>query len=156
MLKKYVSAVIIMVLLSNNCILSAANDKMRPADTGRSRGTDVHEHGQQFDIIKLTKDLNISAEQKEKLSAEKKRHNATMKTLQDSLHAKRSELTLELDKVVSDKARLDSISAEMKNIIAGMVDERLSSILRIKEILTPEQYKQFVEKKNKFPAKQAR
>ena len=59
-------------------------------------------------------------------------------------------MTAELDKPVSDKAKLNAISSDMKKTMSEMMDERLNSILRIKEILSPEQYRQFVEKKNKL------
>ena len=147
MLKTLFSAALVAAVLFNCGILKAA-DKVLAESSHPAHFSDKNEHHEAYDIIKLTEGLDISAEQKQRLSAEKKHHNERIKALQDSLHSKRAELTAELDKPVSDKAKLDADSAEMKSLMSQMMDERLSSVLRIKEILTPEQYKKFVEKKN--------
>ena len=154
MLSKFVSAVLAAAFMFNCSILTAGDKEDRSAGSGNARSSDQNwQRRDPLDIIKLIKGLNITAQQREKLAAEKKSHTAKMKSLQDSLRAKRAELSAELDKPVSDKTKLKDTTAEMKKIIAGMIDERISSALGIKEILTPEQYRQFVEKKNKLAAK---
>jgi len=137
-------------------VLCAKDVARTPSDTNQNLPQKDYRSIDQVDVDKLTKDLNITAEQKGKLDSEKRRHREKMKSLQKALRSKRSKLTEELDKPLSDSATITSLSAEMKKMISEMIDERLDSIMKIKEILTPEQYKQFVEKKNEFMAKHKR
>ncbi len=140
-----------MMLLNPLFIASpyAADNTREPSVQSKTQGKDRFK-GDFFDIEKIAKEINLSNEQKSKLKDEKTRHHERIKNMQTVLHNKRTELMNELDKPVSDRSKIDSITLAMKRTASDMIDERLNSALKVKEILTPEQYKQFVEKKNIF------
>ncbi|MCX6356885.1 MAG: Spy/CpxP family protein refolding chaperone [Candidatus Aureabacteria bacterium] len=90
---------------------------------------------------KQLEQLNLTPEQKQKLDAQRKEKKSAMKGLEESLKAKRGELREEMDKEKTDKAKIESIGADLKRIEAQRIDQEISGILQMKEILTPEQFK---------------
>ena len=98
------------------------------------------------------KGLDLTPEQRDKIKTEREANMARMKESYEKMKAKKLELKSELEKPVVDKAKVSSIASELKNISAEKVDQRINSILSLKEILTPEQFKQMnakMEEKHK-------
>ena len=87
------------------------------------------------------KELNLTAEQQEKIDAQRKEQKAVMRVVRDALKAKHEELRAEIDKEKSDPAKIEGIAAELKKLEAQRIDQEVKGILRVKETLTPEQFK---------------
>ncbi len=86
------------------------------------------------------KDLDLTAEQQEKIDAQRKEQRAAMRAMRDALKAKHEELRAEIDKEKSDPAKIEGIAAELKKLEAQRIDQEVKGILRMKETLTPEQF----------------
>lgn len=91
---------------------------------------------------KCLKKLNLTAEQKSKLDTQRAAQRDAMKTIRQSIASKRQDLRAEMDKDATDKAKIDGIAAELKNLEGRRVDQQIKGILQMKEVLTPEQFKQ--------------
>ena len=94
----------------------------------------------------LTKELGLTEQQQAQLSETRKANQAATQGLLGSLKTARSALREELGKYNSDAAKVQSLAAEVKNIEAKMVDQRITSVNKIKEILTAEQFGKMQEK----------
>ena len=105
-------------------------------DKGKKRGKHEEKH-----FEKMTKDLDLTSEQQEKMKSNRKKHREYMKEIRQEIKNKRSALKNELEKENTDKAALDLIVSELKSLNAKLIDERVHSILKMKEILTPQQFK---------------
>lgn len=93
-------------------------------------------------FYKGLKKLNLTAEQRSKLNTQRAAQRDAMKAIRQSIASKRRELRAEIDKETTDRARIDSIAAELKNLECRRIDQRIKGILQMKELLTPEQFKQ--------------
>jgi len=83
--------------------------------------------------------MGLSAEQNEKLMKQREEFKAKVKDLRSSGIQKRSELKKELEKEKADKAKVDSLVEEIKNIMGEQLRRRVDSIFAIEQVLTPEQ-----------------
>jgi Spy/CpxP family protein refolding chaperone len=92
---------------------------------------------------KMVEKLGLSDEQVTQLKVHKQARMESREKLYSELNKQKRALRDELEKPVSDNARIKQISASIKQIHFEMVDERIKSILEIKVILTPEQYSEF-------------
>jgi Spy/CpxP family protein refolding chaperone len=120
-------------------------------DKGAS-GTDREKkHEEMFD--KMTKELDLTADQQAKLKANKEAQHAEKEALHEAMKANRAKFKEAIAKPGATKADIEPIAAEMKSLQAQMVDQRVDSILAVKAILTPDQFtkmqKKFEEKKEK-------
>lgn len=84
--------------------------------------------------------LNLTAEQDKLLKDSKTAHRAEMEQLVKALKEKRQELKDALAKPGVTKEQVDPIASQIKSMQAEMVDRRVDGILKVKEILTPEQF----------------
>jgi Spy/CpxP family protein refolding chaperone len=87
------------------------------------------------------KELNLTPAQTEQLNTQRQANKSAMRELQQALKTKRGELREELDKQNPDKGKLEGITSELKRLEAQRIDQRVKSILQMKETLTPEQFK---------------
>jgi len=113
------------MMLAQQPAASARGDHWRP--------------GKKFD--KQLKELNLTPEQKTKIDAQRAAQREAMEKIHDSIKAKRHELRAEMDKVATDKAKIDAIAADLKNLEGQRIDREINGILQMKEALTPEQFK---------------
>jgi Spy/CpxP family protein refolding chaperone len=90
---------------------------------------------------KHLKELNLTPEQQQKIKAQRKVQGSAMRSLRDALKAKHEELRSELDRENSDKAKIESITADLKKLESQRIDQEVKGILQMKETLTPEQFK---------------
>lgn len=95
---------------------------------------------------KIFKELNLTAEQKDKLKQNRKEQQEKMKDLGTQLMKKQAELRDKLDSPDVSRASVEPIAAELKALQAKMFDYRIDGIFAVKEILTPEQFAKFQEK----------
>jgi len=82
-------------------------------------------------------DSKLSTEQKKQLDDLREAYRKASEQLREQSRAKRKELRVELDKPVSDMARIGQIKEQMKQLYAKRIDMRVEAILKIKAILGP-------------------
>lgn len=125
----------IIILAAMVVILSAApSARATDADKMESRRQEMY------------KDLNLSDAQKQELEASRNKTREEMKAIFAASKESRAALSRELQKEKLDMGRISQINGELKKLNAQMFDYRLRSILEVRKILTPEQFKTFTKK----------
>ena len=99
----------------------------------------------------IFKDLNLTGEQKKMLEENKNKHAEEMKALFNAMKETRTSMRRELQKEKLDMVKIGEINNEMKKLEAQMSDQRLAGILEVRKILSPEQFKKFIEKMGEGP-----
>lgn len=89
--------------------------------------------------------LGLSPQQKDALENNKKDHRERQRTLLKKLRDAMKAMRDELQKPTIDRQRIDALHAEMKGTTNALSDLRLEGILKIREILTPDQHKTMLE-----------
>lgn len=102
--------------------------------------------GVQKNKDRILEELSLTAQQKEQLKEIMKENRSKAVALREQLQVSRNALKDELNKVESDTAKIGILVAELKSIEGQLVDQRVRHILKIKTILTPEQFNKFKEK----------
>lgn len=135
-------AAAVCVALAGAPVYAAGTEPSAAAPTGEHR---MHREGREAkdDIFK---DLNLTQEQRDRLKADREKQKNAMQAIHDGMRKARTDLKAELEKPAVDKARIDAIAAELKSFSDRMVDLRIASLLSLKEILTPEQFKKMHDK----------
>ena len=95
---------------------------------------------------KFIKELGLTPEQEEQIKNLRKEKKEKRGELWIKIQAQRLELKEELEKPTTDRARIDSIIAELNVLMAEKLEQRVEGILSMKETLTPEQYEKFKNK----------
>ncbi len=91
----------------------------------------------------ISKEIGLTEEQQAKLKNHRETCRTQAKQMRKSLKSYRLNLRNELGKYDSNPEEIERISSEIKNQQAQLIDHRVASILKVKEILTPEQFEQF-------------
>jgi Spy/CpxP family protein refolding chaperone len=86
-------------------------------------------------------DMNLTAEQQEKLKALHGEMQGTRKAHKDEIMTVRKKIADELLKDAPSTASLDSFAQELGALHAKMTKERYAHLLKVKQILTAEQFK---------------
>lgn len=132
-------------------MLAAALAQTPPPPPGPPHGDGEMPGEREFG--KHLKELDLTAEQTAKINAQRKEQKSAMKSIRESLMAKRNELRDELDKEKTDKAKIESITSELKRLEAQRIDQKVNGILQIKATLTPEQFKKLGSMREKHRGK---
>ena len=111
---------------------------------GPESGMSDGQREKRFDAME--KELGLSKEQSEKLRAHRKAQRETGMALMQEMKAKREALRAELDKPTLDTSKVKALNEELKALHNKMADHRLTAVLELREILTPEQFKKFQAK----------
>lgn len=102
---------------------------------------------------KFFKDLGLTAEQKEKLKAQRESRKEASCALRDQMKTKMKVLHESLGQSTVDKAQLNTLVAEINMLKGQLFSQRIDGILAMKEVLTPEQFAKmqarFAEKRGK-------
>jgi Spy/CpxP family protein refolding chaperone len=96
------------------------------------------------------KDLNLTDAQKKELEATKKEGWTEAKATFKNIHAKREALHQELSKDTLDMAKIGQIQAELKDLQAKGIDQEINGMIAMKKVLTPEQFKKMMAKKEEM------
>ena len=88
----------------------------------------------------FSRDLKLTPEQDKMLKDAKQAHRSEMEGLGKAMKAKRQELQAALAAPGVTKQQVEPIAAQIKALQAQMIDSRIDGILKIKSILSPEQY----------------
>ena len=110
-----------------------------------SQNTEMqHKHAGNQDFMKK---LNLSPEQKSQITKQQDMNKEKENELRDKMHAKRLELKQELEKSEVDTNKVNAIIVDIKTLTGEQLDLRVNSILAMKQILTPEQFKKLQDMK---------
>ena len=95
---------------------------------------------EEFAVSEIAAELGLTSEQKEQLKEQ--RYQAMYKRIDiaNKRRLKELELRYELEKKEINREAINKIIGELKEIQATMLEQRVNSILKMKEILTPEQF----------------
>jgi Spy/CpxP family protein refolding chaperone len=97
----------------------------------------------------LFKELNLTPEQEKAMQQHKEEQRSKMKIFRGDIKAKKKELRQELQNTDLDMKKVKEINSELKVLLSNMLDHRLEGILGVRSILTPDQFKEFSDFKNK-------
>jgi len=103
-----------------------------------------HKHAGKQDFMKK---LNLSPEQKSQITKQQDMDKEKGKELRDKMQAKRLELKKELERSEVDTNKVNAIITDIKTLTGEQLDLRVNSIMAMKQILTPEQFKKLQDMK---------
>ena len=112
---------------------------------GKGREKDI-EKKMEMKKQEMYKELGITEEQKKKLEENKDKNRQEMKEMFKAMKEKREALSDEIQKEKIDMAKIVKINTELKDLQGKMSDRKLATILEVRKILTPEQFKKFSAK----------
>ncbi len=95
--------------------------------------------------------LNLTPEQQQKLSDNRKAQSQEMTQLLSGIREKQAKLQEALKDPKVSRATVEPIVKEIKTLQAKLIDQRVNGIFAVKQILTPEQFasfQQMAEKRN--------
>jgi len=89
--------------------------------------------------------LNLTEDQEARLEANRSEHRQEVRKLREKMRAAREAFKGELEKEALDMEKITQLHNEQKTVQGQIADHRLEKILQVREILTPEQFKTFIE-----------
>jgi len=98
------------------------------------------------EVENFIKELRLTPEQQDKIKAEREKSRQEQRALRKDISSKREELAKEIERTDLDKAKIDSLVADLKQLAGDVIEQRVESIFFMREYLTPEQFKKFQEK----------
>lgn len=113
---------------------------------GEMRG---HQEGNERrgpDFEKMAQELGLTEEQQTQLKEHRQQSMQQAKAIREQLKSKKEEIRQELQKEDVDIARVKAIHEQIKALIAQREDGRLEGILKLREVLTAEQFQKMHEK----------
>lgn len=102
------------------------------------------------------KDLNLTAEQKEKLKAQREADKENFKAVGEQLKVKMQALHEEIAKPGTTRESVNGLIGEINALKAQMFSQRIDGIFTTKQVLTPEQFTKMEEKHKKWMEKKHR
>jgi Spy/CpxP family protein refolding chaperone len=87
--------------------------------------------------------LGLSAQQEAQVKEARKLNREMAKKLSQELQEKRKALAAELDKIKPDPQKIKVLVYALKDVQGRLIEQRVEGILKLKEILSPEQYRTF-------------
>jgi|GEM_PF-5602422 len=98
------------------------------------------------DFEKMAQELGLTQEQQAQLKEHRRQNMKQAQEIREQLKAKKDEIRQELQKDPVDVARIRAIHEQIKALIAQREDGRLEGILKLREVLTAEQFQKMHEK----------
>ena len=118
------------------------------AENGGPEGSSSKGHFEQH-IQEIYSQLNLSDDQKKQLEANKQQHRVKMESIRQGMKSGREAFQQELMRPQLDMPKINALHLQTKSLQSQMADERLSSILAVRSILTTGQFAKFVSLMNK-------
>jgi Spy/CpxP family protein refolding chaperone len=94
-------------------------------------------------VVFFLKELNLTPEQQKKLEENRKVQAEKTSQLRTATWEKEKELQQVLKDPAVTKAKVEPLVNEIKSLQAQLIDQRVSGIFAVKEILSPEQIAKF-------------
>ncbi len=88
----------------------------------------------------IINELSLTPEQRELLKEQRYQERYKMINTRNKIRLKELELRHELEKKEINREAVDKILAELKKLQSNILEQRVEAILKMKEILTPEQF----------------
>jgi len=101
-------------------------------------------------MMKLYDELGLTEEQKAQIKTKRDVLKQEQSKLREQIKDKRSALKNALDKEGITKSEVDAIAEELSTLVGQKIKNRVNGIWATKEILSTEQFKMFLEKKEEF------
>lgn len=98
-------------------------------------------------IKEVHQKLGVTPEQEQKLKEHREKNRSQMEALRGQLKEKREAIRQEFEKADFNEARIRALHNELKALQDQKEELRLEGILEVRKILTPEQFKKFMEMK---------
>lgn len=95
-------------------------------------------------IQEIFHQLNLTDEQKKQLDANKKKFHEKLENIHRRIKDVKRQFKDEIMKPQLDMPKINQLHARVKALLNEMEDEKLSSILEVRAILTPEQFSKFI------------
>ncbi len=130
-------------------VLSATLVFSQPPGGGQWQQSEVRKERMAYRIQAMEERLGLSDAQKELLAAHREKQWEAAAELRTRLRETRQALKAELTQMDLDDAKIDLLQSEAKSLQAQMADNRLAGVLEVREILTPDQFSQFMALKGK-------
>lgn len=133
---KILFKIFIIVLMTGVSLLSYAesSNKWQDKDKYKSRGDFID---------KIIKDIGLTPEQYDKIKFQSMEQKNIKEELYKTLIKKRKELKSELVKENIDKGVIEKIADEIKRLQSQIIDLRIEYVLKMKDVMTTEQYNEF-------------
>ena len=132
---RYLAAVVVAAMV----FLQAGACAGETENTGQNKGD------KEACIKKMSRDLQLTPQQEEALTRDREEFTSRSKGLRESIRSARTGLKEELKKSAPDKVKVDSLVAELKDMIGRQMQNRVEKIMNMKKILTPEQLNKMKE-----------
>ena len=94
-------------------------------------------------LLAISEQLNLTDEQKEQIRDKRYQEKRSRMQLGNAIQVKELDLRHELEKATPSKEVIDGIVAELKELYGARLEQRVSAVLGLRKILTPEQYEKF-------------
>jgi len=101
----------------------------------------------------IFKDLNLTADQEKQMKGLFEHQKEDEKKKFEKIRGLQDKLDKEFLKDVPDESRIRSAAKDIKNIQSELLDEHFNHLLALRKVLTPEQFKKFIEKGKKMREK---
>ncbi|HNX69311.1 MAG TPA: Spy/CpxP family protein refolding chaperone [Candidatus Omnitrophota bacterium] len=145
--RKMKIAVITVMLLSAAGVCGWANETGPGDDREPGMMDEKGQHGKGKEAF--FKELNLTAEQKQKLDELRQAGRETNQGVRDQLKAKMQELHAEIAKPQSDATKVKDLVADISTLKSKMFQSHVDGILAMKTVLTPEQFTKMEELRKK-------
>ncbi len=107
------------------------------------------EQWQEKRMDKIMDKLNLTPEQSQKIKDIRAKEKAAREEFMKKMKSTHEELQAEIEKPVSDKARINALLGELEPMMASQFRQRIENILAVKDVLTPEQFASMREEMRK-------
>ena len=97
----------------------------------------------------ITRELNLSADQQNRLEQERTAHRKAMETLENALKEKKRELQEATARPDINRQQVEPILTQIKRLQSDMTDKRVDGIFAVKGVLSPEQFAKLQSMKEK-------
>lgn len=104
------------------------------------QGPAGEEGREELAVSDIARELGLTTEQKEQFKEQRYQAKVRMVDTRSKIMLKKLELRHELEKKEVDRKALGGIVEELKKLHGIMLEQRVDSILKTREILTPEQF----------------
>jgi Spy/CpxP family protein refolding chaperone len=105
------------------------------------------------DIFKVMDELKLTPDQEEKLQAMRESSKRELFSMRNDLKTTVWDIQDEFKKDTVDKAKINSLTDKMADIEKKLIKTRTEHMFKVKEILTPEQFKKLINLLEKHKGK---
>jgi Spy/CpxP family protein refolding chaperone len=109
-----------------------------------SDGGKGYKHGEGKEFMK---ELNLTAEQKEKLKTQREAKKENNKAVREQMKAKMQQLHETIAKPGTTRADVNGLVGEVSALKGQMFSQKIDGVFAMKEILTPEQFAKMQEQR---------